>query len=170
MERIRQGKSQLFILACALLGAGIAVYLTTVHYQLAPLACSTTGFVNCERVLSSSYSVVPGTAIPITIPGLAWCLVMMALALAGLRLPEARWLRQAQFAWALVGMLAVLYLLYVEIVRLHNLCAWCTALHVLIFLMFLVTLVRLVPPQPPIDEPAPAEQESRKAAPTAKSR
>ena len=79
MESIRQNKSQLFLFACALLGAGIAVYLTTVHYQLAPLACSTTGFVNCERVLSSSYSVVPGTTIPITVPGLAWSLVMMAL-------------------------------------------------------------------------------------------
>jgi uncharacterized membrane protein len=146
MKQIRRAKSQFFLLACSLAGAGIAIYLTSVHYQLAPLACSESGFVNCARVLSSSYSLVPGTSIPISVPGLAWNLVMLALAAIGLRL-QAGWLRWAQFAWSLAGMLTVLYLVYVEIVLIHNLCAWCTALHVLILLMFLVTLSRLAPSQ-----------------------
>lgn len=159
MEQIRRAKSQFFLLACSLAGAGIAIYLTSVHYELAPLACSESGFVNCTRVLSSSYSLVPGTSIPISVPGLAWNLVMLALAGLGLRL-QAGWLRRAQFAWSFAGMLTVLYLVYVEIVLLHNLCAWCTALHILILLMFLVTLARLAPPQPEIEALAPAEQES----------
>jgi uncharacterized membrane protein len=162
MEQIRRAKSQFFVLACSLVGAGIAIYLTSVHYELAPLACSESGFVNCAHVLSSPYSVVPGTSIPISVPGLAWNLVMVALAIMGLRL-QAGWLRPAQFAWSLAGMLTVLYLVYVEIVLLHTLCAWCTAMHVLILLMFLVTLARLAPSQPEVYATAPAEQEPAEA-------
>ena len=162
MEQIRRAKSQFFILACSLAGAGIAIYLTSVHYELAPLACSESGFVNCAHVLSSPYSVVPGTSIPISVPGLAWNLVMVALAIMGLRL-QADWLRRAQFAWSLAGLLTVLYLVYVEIVLLHTLCAWCTALHVIILLMFLVTLARLAPSQAEVYETAPAEQGSAEA-------
>jgi len=165
MEQIRRAKSQFFILACSLVGAGIAVYLTSVHYELAPLACSESGFVNCAHVLSSPYSVVPGTSIPISIPGLVWNLVMAALAIMGLRL-QAGWLRLAQFAWSLAGLLTVLYLVYVEIVLLHTLCAWCTAIHVLILLMFLATLARLAPSQPEVYETVSAEQESAQAVNT----
>jgi uncharacterized membrane protein len=140
--------SQIFLLVCSLAGAGIAIYLTVVHYnESVPLVCSGSGVVNCALVLSSPYSVVPGTLIPISIPGLAWCAIMAALAIVGLN-AQPRWLRPTQFAWALVGMLTVLYLVYTEIVRLHAICAWCTALHVLILLMFLVALLRLTAPAP----------------------
>jgi len=147
MQQRQPTLSQFFLLACALVGVGIAAYLTSAHYELAPLACSGSGFVNCARVLSSPYSVVPGTSIPITIPGMAWSLLIATLVVMELRRP-ARWLRLAQFAWSLVGMLTVLYLVYVEIVLLHNLCAWCTAMHVLVFLIFLIALARLTLPQP----------------------
>jgi uncharacterized membrane protein len=147
MKLIRGSGSQIFLLLLSLLGASIAVYLTVVHYnEQVPLVCSDTGLVNCARVLSSPYSVVPGTSLPITIPGLAWCVVMAALAVAGIYTGlQSRWFRLAQFAWSLVGMLTVLYLVYAEIVRLHTICAWCTALHVLVLLIFLVTLVQLQP-------------------------
>src|ERR1700674_5480529 len=152
MVQQRRAWSQIFLLACSLLGAAIAIYLTAVHYnESVPLVCSGSGVVNCGLVLSSPYAVVPGTSIPISIPGLAWCASMAALAIVGLR-PQPRWLRPAQFAWALVGMLTVLYLVYAEIVRLHAICAWCSALHVLILLMFLVTLVRLTSPAPEPEE------------------
>ncbi|GAC1566887.1 MAG: hypothetical protein NVS3B14_11200 [Ktedonobacteraceae bacterium] len=148
MEHQRRSWSQIFLLLCSLAGVGIAIYLTAVHYnENVPLVCSGGGVVNCALVLSSPYSVVPGTTIPISIPGLAWCVVMAALAIVGLNAQPA-WLRPAQFAWALVGMLTVLYLVYTEIVRLHAICAWCTAMHVLIFLMFLVTLLRLTSSTP----------------------
>jgi len=142
----RRSWSQIFLLVCSLLGVAIAIYLTAVHYnESVPLVCSGSGVVNCGLVLSSPYSVVPGTSIPISLPGLAWCAIMAALAITGLT-AQPRWLRPAQFAWALIGMLTVLYLVYVEIVRLHAICAWCSGLHVLILLMFLVTLVRLTSP------------------------
>jgi uncharacterized membrane protein len=146
MKQIQRSKSQVLLLALSLLGVAIAIYLTTVHYENIPLVCSESGLINCVRVLSSPYSVVPGTSLPITIPGLGLCVASAALAIVGLFAATGlwqRWIRIAQFAWALAGLLAVLYLVYVEIVRLHTICAWCTALHVLILLMFLITLVQL---------------------------
>jgi uncharacterized membrane protein len=145
LQRSGQG-SQVILLALSLLGVAIAIYLTSVHYENVPLVCSDSGLVNCTRVLSSPYSVIPGTSLPITIPGIVWGMMSAALAIFGLITTSGqrqRRIRIAQFAWSLLGLLTVLYLVYVEIVRLHSICAWCTALHVLILLMFLITSVQL---------------------------
>jgi uncharacterized membrane protein len=146
MKQLQRSRSQALLLALSLVGVGIAIYLTSVHYENIPLVCSESGLINCARVISSSYSVVPGTSLPITIPGFGWCVVSAALAVAGLFATSELWQRRiwiAQFAWALAGLLVVLYLVYVEIVRLHTICVWCTALHVFILLLFLITLVQL---------------------------
>jgi uncharacterized membrane protein len=149
MKRLQRARGQVLLLALSLLGAGIALYLTSVHYENTPLVCSESGIINCAQVLASSYAVVPGTTLPITVPGLAWCAVSIALAIAGLYAGTGLWqrrIRVTQFAWALSGLLAVLYLVWAEIVRLHTICAWCTAFHVIILLMFLITLVQLQSP------------------------
>jgi uncharacterized membrane protein len=146
MKQSQRSKSQLLLLALSLLGVGIAIYLTSVHYANIPLVCSERGLINCAQVLASPYAVIPGTSLPITLPGLGWCLASAALAIAGLYVATGSSLRRiqlAQFALALSGLLAVLYLVYTEIVRLHTICAWCTAFHVLILLMFLITMVQL---------------------------
>jgi uncharacterized membrane protein len=137
---------QVPLLVLSLLGAGIAIYLTTVHYENVPLICSSKGLVDCSRVLSSAYSVVPGTTVPISVPGLLWCVVSVGLAITGLRVlqPQVwRGIQVAQFAWSLLGMLTVIYLVYVELVLLHTICAWCTALHAIILVTFLTTIVQL---------------------------
>jgi len=146
MKQLQRSRSQALLLALSLLGAGIASYLTSVHYENIPLVCSESGLINCAQVLSSPYAVIPGTYLPITLPGLGWCLISAALAIASFFATTVLWqsrIRIAQFAWALAGLLVVLYLVYVEIVRLHTICAWCTALHALILLLFLITLVEL---------------------------
>jgi len=158
MRVIRNFPGQVLLLLLSLVGAGIAIYLTTVHYENVPLICSASGLVDCARVLSSSYSVIPGTTVPITIPGLGWCVVMAVLALAALRLSSIRRkILVAQFAWSLVGMLTVLYLVYIELVRLHTICAWCTGLHIVIFLMFLITIVQLQQAEPETEMQAERE-------------
>jgi uncharacterized membrane protein len=131
------------LLGLALVGASIAIYLTTVHYAQVPLLCSAQGVVNCERVTSSSYSVVPGTTLPITLPGLAWFLVSAGLAVAGL-CASYRWLRLTQLGWMVLGILTVLYLVYVELVLLHTICLWCTVVHVIIFASLLLAVVEYV--------------------------
>src|SRR6266567_2263332 len=168
MKQLQRSRSQALLLALSLLGVGIAIYLTSVHYENVPLVCSESGLINCARVISSAYSVVPGTTLPITIPGFGWCVVSASLAIAGLFVTTGLWQRRiriAQFAWALSGLLIVLYLVYVEIVRLHTICAWCTALHVLILVIFLVTLVQLQSQSPAELE---AEEEENEVVGTAR--
>ena len=150
---------QLLLLLLSLVGAGIAIYLTTVHYEHTPLICSASGVIDCARVLSSSYSLIPGTTVPITIPGLGWCVVSGALAFIGLRSASSqRWLRITQLLWSFVGIVTALYLVYVEIVRLHTICAWCTALHVVILCMFLITLAQLQQPELEAEPETPDEK------------
>lgn len=147
MRTIRRSVGQIVILLCSVVGVGISIYLTSVHYQHAPLICSAQGVIDCAQVLSSSFSVVPGTSLPISVPGLGWCVVSAALAIVVLYLGrERRRLLFAQFAWSLLGIITVLYLVYAEIVRIHSICIWCTALHVLILAMFLITIVHLQMP------------------------
>ncbi|GAC1666212.1 MAG: hypothetical protein NVS9B9_27060 [Ktedonobacteraceae bacterium] len=141
MLDIRRSWGQLLLLVLALLGVGISIYLTSVHYDNAPLVCSASGVVDCARVLASPYSVVPGTTIPISVPGLLWCIVMGGLALAAWRiLPGRRSLLIAELVWATSGIVTVLYLVFVELVRLHTICAWCTGLHAIILVMLLITV------------------------------
>jgi uncharacterized membrane protein len=139
----------------------IAVYLTLEHFQKAPLICSTTGAVDCAPVLTSPYSVVPGTQLPITVPGMLWFLVSGALAVVGLRAarldqPEPARLRVWQLAWSGAGLVFVLYLVYAEIVLVHKICAWCTGVHVLTLLTFLIALTRWQeqPVSAPVRRPA----------------
>jgi uncharacterized membrane protein len=129
-------------LAAAVAGIGIAVYLTVVHYSDVPLACSTTGPVDCNAVTHSSFSVVPGTLVPITIPGLLWFAGGGLASLVGLARRSPRWLPGAQLGWAVLGLGAVLYLIYAEMVVIHRICEWCTGVHALVLLSFVLALRR----------------------------
>jgi uncharacterized membrane protein len=141
----RKLPGQVAIVVFAVAGLGISVYLTLEHYAHVPLICSTTGLVDCSSVLTSSYSVVPGTSIPITLPGMLWCLVSGGIAVAMLSLA---WRRIAvpmrlftfQKIWGGLGLISIFYLVYAELVKLHHICAWCTGVHVLVLATFLVTL------------------------------
>ncbi len=146
MVTTKRPAGQLFFWIVGLIGAAISVYLILVHYdqQNVPLVCSTRGFINCENVLSSPYAVVPGTSIPISVPGLLWFLVAAGLAFVAWRgiVPDRR-LLIAEVIWGALGMLTAFYLVYVELVRLHTICAWCTALHVLILTLLITAILQL---------------------------
>jgi uncharacterized membrane protein len=132
------------LLAFAIAGILIAGYLTAVHYTPLPMVCSTTGLIDCAQVTSSAYSVVPGTTLPITVPGMGWFALSGALAVAALlRRGDAGSLRLTHLLWATLGLLAALYLVFVEIVRLHRICLWCSAVHLLLLASFLVALSRV---------------------------
>lgn len=159
MTALRRSWGQVALFALAIIGAGIALYLTGVHYAHVDLVCSAQGFVDCQRVISSPYSVVPGTTLPVTLPGLVWSLVAAILAFVGWQRPAMHNVRVAQCIWTGLAMLSVLYLVYVELVLLHTLCAWCTGFHVVIFAMFLLSVVQLQQPElEGIEEDTSAEQ------------
>lgn len=144
METLRRSGGQIALFVLALIGVGISIYLTITHYNHTLPVCSNTGIINCADVLTSHYSTVPGTAIPISVPGLGWFVVSAILAaLAWLVRPDWRALRIAQVAWGALGLVTILYLVYVELVKLHAICVWCTSLHVTILVMFLISLVLL---------------------------
>jgi uncharacterized membrane protein len=134
---------QLALLVLSIPGIGISIYLIAVKLQGAALICSDTGIVNCDLVTNSSFGVVPFTQIPISVPGLAWFLVMAGLAAATLFGITPRLMRRLELVWAGLGMLTVFYLLYAEIVRLGHFCLWCSILHVIIFAMILIIIFDL---------------------------
>lgn len=117
-----------------LAGAGllIAVYLTVLHYDTqVPLFCSSSGTIDCARVLTSAQSVVLG--LPVAAWGLAWFVVALVL-LAG-RTPA--WTR-AFSVWTVVGAISVVYLVYAELLVIGKICAWCTAIHIIVLALFVL--------------------------------
>ncbi len=142
----------------SVVGLGIAAYLTSVHYAGVALACPSTGAINCEVVTTSAYSVVPGTQVPITVPGMAWFVLSLGLALAQLGQPERPGWRRLHAAWAGVGILTVFYLVYVELVRLHTVCLWCTGVHLVILATLITTVWRLAAEPPGAGEVRPSSE------------
>lgn len=131
------------IVAVALLGVGISVYLTVAHYTQTAPACLGVGAIDCSAVTTSSFSLVPGTEIPITFLGLLWFFVSGTAGFAILTDREPSWLRVAHLAWVGAGLLVVLYLVYAELVVINRICEWCTAVHVLVLTTFLIALRRV---------------------------
>lgn len=147
----RRERSALALLLMAVAGLGIAAYLTAVHYaDVAPVCAATGSVIDCSAVTRSSWSLVPGTSIPVTVPGLLWFAVSGGLAAFAILKAhrdqaEPSWLRPAHAAWAAAGLAAVLYFVYAELVALHRICEWCTAVHLLVLASFLVALGRALP-------------------------
>jgi uncharacterized membrane protein len=151
--------------AIGVVGLGISIYLTTIHYTHTAPVCSIGGIVNCANVLKSPYSVIPGTGnattgIPITFPGGLWFVVSGALAVVGLvsayrDRPEPGRLRLIQLLWAAGGLLFVFYLVFDEIVQLHNICEWCTAVHFLTLITFMLAWYRFASPESAAPASAP---------------
>jgi uncharacterized membrane protein len=101
----------------ALLGAGIAAYLTYAHFSKSEIACPTSG---CETVQSSSYADIGG--IPVALLGLVGYLVI----LVGLTVPREVG-RAVVLAASIAGSIFSLYLLAVQAFEIDAFCAWCLA-------------------------------------------
>jgi uncharacterized membrane protein len=141
MHRARPWAIPLLLLLTGCVGVAISVYLTAVHYAHVPLVCTSNGVINCERVLSSSYSSVAG--VPVSAGGAVWFAVVGLMGgLALRRGPEPAWLQPAQVVWSFAGLLTVFYLVGVEVLALGVLCVWCTSLHVLIVVTVLLSILR----------------------------
>jgi uncharacterized membrane protein len=124
----------------ASVGVCVAAYLTLVHYAQGqiPLACSSSGLVDCERVTSSAQSSVG--PVPVALLGVVWFAVMLALVAAD------RGGRQtvlvAELGWTAIGLAVVLYLVFAELFLIGALCAWCSVLHAVIVALFLQAVFR----------------------------
>jgi uncharacterized membrane protein len=137
-------KLRVLAIAASLVGIGVSVYLTAVHYAGFTPACPPGAALNCEAVLSSAYAVIAGTTLPTSAAGILWFSVSAVLWMR--RLPRAR------LAWSAAGLITVLYLVFIEIVRLGTVCVWCTVAHLLVVTIFLAALTGTGPATPALED------------------
>jgi uncharacterized membrane protein len=122
------------IAALALVGAGIAGYLTYVHYAHVQPLCTTGG---CERVQTSKYAELVG--IPVALLGLVAYGVLFVLA----------WLRGnvavlASTVVALVGVGFSAYLLWAQLGPIDAICQWCVAQDAVVAALAALCVTRLL--------------------------
>jgi uncharacterized membrane protein len=133
--RLRQG-----LVGAAVVGAGIAAYLTYVHYAgIKPVCAIAHG---CEQVQTSRWSKVAG--IPVALLGLIGYLSI----LAALFVPGER--GRVGTVWlALVGWGFSLYLTYREVFTIKAICIWCVASAVVMTIVVALAIARMLA----IDDP-----------------
>jgi uncharacterized membrane protein len=107
------------LIVLSVAGAGIAGYLTYVHYAGINPACTAGG--SCEKVQTSIYSELAG--VPVALIGLLGYIVILCLLLA----PETETLKFAMTTLTLIGFAFSAYLTYRELYSIHAICEWCVS-------------------------------------------
>jgi uncharacterized membrane protein len=102
----------------AVVGAGVAGYLTWAHYSGATVACVRGG--GCEAVQHSSYAEIAG--VPVALLGL-----LSYTAIALLVASDSEGARLTAATLALVGLLFSAYLLVLQLFVIDAVCIWCLA-------------------------------------------
>lgn len=122
------------IAAGAAIGAGIAAYLTVVHYTHTSPICTTGG---CEKVQRSSYAELAG--VPVALLGLiAYLALIVTAAIRGV--PAAL----VGAVIALTGVAFSGYLLWAQLARIHAICQWCVANDVIAAVVAVLCVIRLL--------------------------
>jgi uncharacterized membrane protein len=124
-------------LALALVGVGIAGYLTWIHYAGIKVVCLAGGG-GCEKVQSSSYAELAG--VPVALLGLIGYVGILASLLVLREEPE----RLAVAFLSLVGFGFSMYLTWAELFRIHAICQWCVASAAIMTALAAISLVRLL--------------------------
>ncbi|GAC1437172.1 MAG: hypothetical protein NVSMB51_10340 [Solirubrobacteraceae bacterium] len=122
----------------ALLGAGIAGYLSYVHYAGIAAVCSIGG--GCEQVQSSRYAELAG--VPVALLGLLSYLAILLL----VRIRDSEACRLALLGVTMVGFGFSGYLTYREIWTIKAICPWCAASAILMTLLLVLATTRFLRP------------------------
>ena len=122
------------IAVAATIGAGIAAYLTYVHYAHVAPICTTGG---CEKVQHSKYAELGG--VPVAVLGLASYVVLVVTTLR----------RGVLFAFAgalvaLVGVAFSGYLLWAQLGPIGAICQWCLGNDLTIAVVATLTIARML--------------------------
>ena len=132
---INDRRLRLAAILLALVGLGIASYLTYVHYEDIHPVCGLGG--DCVKVQTSEWSKLAG--IPVAVLGL----VAYATILVSLFVPGEEALIAGALT-ALVGFGFSAYLTYRELFTIDAICPWCVASAIVMTLLAVVTTARLV--------------------------
>ena len=126
---------RLAAIVLALIGLGVASYLTYVHYEDIKLVCGLGG--DCVKVQTSEWSKLAG--VPVAVLGL----VAYATILVSLFVPGEEALIVGALA-SLVGFGFSAYLTYRELFTIDAICQWCVASAIVMTLLAVVTTARLL--------------------------
>jgi uncharacterized membrane protein len=126
------------MIALAVIGLGVATYLTVVHYVgFQVLACGAgKGISSCQQVQSSVWSELAG--IPVADLGL----VGYVLILGSLLAPDREESRLATLGLTIVGFGFSAYLTYRELHSIHAICEWCLSSAVILTILFVCAVTR----------------------------
>jgi uncharacterized membrane protein len=130
--------------AVAVIGLGIAVYLTIVHYTGSSPVCAISH--GCETVQTSRYAELAG--IPVAVLGL--------LGYAGILVTLLRDDETARTATALLSLIGFgfsAWLTYTEIALIDAICIWCVASAICMTVLTVLSVVRMLV-APPAAVPA----------------
>ncbi len=116
--------TRVVFLLLVVLGILDAGYLTWEHYSQSIPPCSTSIFVDCGRVLDSTYAVLFG--IPLALLGALHYAVMFVLAIAAFTSGK-RLFRRFLFFSTAVGILVSVYLVYLQLGIIGAICLYCMA-------------------------------------------
>jgi uncharacterized membrane protein len=126
-------------LILALVGLGVAAYLTYVHYEGIEPACGLGG--DCEKVQTSAWADVAG--IPVALLGLiGYATILGSLFVRG----ESGLIAGALLS--IVGFGFSAYLTYRELFSIDAICPWCVSSAIIMTLLAIVTTVRLLRASP----------------------
>jgi uncharacterized membrane protein len=133
------------MIGLAVVGLGIASYLTAAHYIGFTVAC-TTKHNSCQAVQSSVYASIAG--VPVALLGLIGYVAI----LASLVLPEREATRLATLGLVLFGFGFSMYLTYREAFSLHEYCEWCLSSAGILTVLFPLSVWRYLSggSQPPV--------------------
>ena len=126
------------IAVACVIGAGIAAYLTYVHYAHVSPVCTTGG---CEKVQKSKYAELAG--VPVALLGLGAYVVLFVLAFVrGVN---------AAFAGVVVALIGVAfsgYLLWAQLGPIGAICQWCLGNDLAIAVVAILYVVRMLTEKP----------------------
>ena len=129
-RRVRQ-----VAIVLALIGLGVAGYLTYVHYEGIKSVCGLGG--DCEKVQTSEWSDLAG--VPVALLGLiGYVTILVTLFVER----EEALIAAALVAWVGFGFSA--YLTYRELYTIDAICQWCVASAVVMTLLAVATVWRLL--------------------------
>jgi uncharacterized membrane protein len=128
------------MLVLAVIGLGLATYLTIIHYAGINPAC--TAGQSCVKVQTSTWSKLAG--IPVALLGLIGYIGILGSLLA----PDREEARVAALGLTVVGFGFSAYLTYRELFSIHAICEWCVGSAVILTLLMIGAVARYLIGEP----------------------
>jgi uncharacterized membrane protein len=132
------------MLVLGVVGLGIAIYLTYVHYSGIQPVC--TAGNSCIKVQTSQWSKLVG--IPVALIGLIGYVGIVASLLA----PDGEETQLATLGLTLVGFGFSAYLTYRELFSIHAICEWCVSSAVIVTILMCLSVWRFLRGDPTLHE------------------